>query len=87
MKKYQVSYLIDIVSKNPDDYTVTEIVEAENEIDAVKKVAISITRKDSSGIEWIKNMQGGLNEVICELMQCNYCFTSVCLLNDLQNSD
>jgi len=75
MKKYQVTYLIDVVSKNPDDYTIKEIVEAENEIDAIKKVAISMTRKDSSNIEWIKNIKGNLKEVISELMQCNYCFT------------
>lgn len=83
MDKYQVTYLIDVISKNPDDYTIKEIVEAENEIDAVKKVAISMTRKDSSNIEWITNIQGNLKDVISELMQCNYCFTDVCLLNAL----
>ncbi len=83
MNKYQVTYLIDVISKNPDDYTIKETVEAENEIDAVKKVAISMTRKDSSNIEWITNIQGNLKDVISELMQCNYCFTDVCLLNAL----
>ena len=83
METYQVTYLIDVVSKNLDDYTIKETVEAENEIDAIKKVAISMTRKDSSNIEWITNIQGNIKEVISELKQCNYCFTDVRLLNAL----
>jgi hypothetical protein len=83
MDKYQVTYLIDVVSKNPDDYTIKEIVEAENDVDAIKKVAISMTIKDSSNIDWITNIKGNLKEVMSELMQCNYCFTDVCLLNAL----
>lgn len=83
MKKYQVTYLIDVVSKNPNEYTIKETVEAKNEIDAVKKVAITMTKKDSSNIEWIKNIQGNLKEVISELMECNYCFTDVRLFNTI----
>lgn len=81
MQKYQVTYLIDVVSKNPDDYTIKEIVEAENDIDAIKKVAILITKKDSSNIDWITNIQGNLQDVMQELMAGRYCFTEVCLLN------
>lgn len=83
MNKYEVTYLIDVISKNPNDYTIKEIVDAENEIDAIKKVAISMTVKDSSNIEWITNMQGDLKQVISELMICNYCFTNVQILNAL----
>lgn len=77
MQKYEVTYLIDVISRNPEDYTIKEIVEAKNEIHAIKKVAVSMTRKDSSNIEWITNIQGGLKEVINELMDCGYCFTSI----------
>ena len=77
MKKYEVIYLIDVVSENPDDYIIKEIVHADNEIDAIKKNAISMTRKDSSNIEWINNIQGDLKQVIQELMQCHYCYIGV----------
>jgi hypothetical protein len=83
MDKYQVTYLIDVVSKNPDDYTIKKTVDAENEVDAIKKVAISITKKDSNNIAWITNIQGNLKEVISELMECNYCFKDARLLNTL----
>lgn len=80
MAKYEVTYLIDVVSNNPKDYTKNEVVSAENEIKAIKKVAISTTKKDSSNIDWITNIQGGIKEVINELMGCGYCFTSVRLI-------
>lgn len=80
--KYEVTYLIDVVSKNPDDYTIKEIVEAENEIEAIKKVAISMTKKDSNNIEWINNIQGDLAQIKNELLQCNYCFTNVRLVSE-----
>lgn len=72
--------MTDVVSKNPDDYTIKKIVNAENEIDAIKKVAISMIKEEHS-IEWIKNIQGNLKEVIAEFMQYNYSFTDVCLLS------
>jgi len=75
--KFEVTHLIDVVSNNPDDYTIKNTVLAKNEVDAIKKVAISITVKDSSNIEWINSLKGNHEEVMKELMRGRYCFTNV----------
>ncbi len=75
--KYYVEHLIDVVSKNPDDYTLKDVVFGENEIEAVKNIAIHQTSKSSSNIKWIKNIKGSLDQVLNELMMCNYVFGRV----------
>jgi hypothetical protein len=83
--KYQITYLVDVVSDNEEDYTFKEIVEAENEIKAVKKFAISETNPESSNVEWIKNIEGNLEEVLEQLMGAGYCITDIVDLNQINH--
>lgn len=78
--KFRVTYLIDVVSENPDDYTRTIDVEANDEVLAVKAAAISMTNKESSNIQWIESLRGNLESVKQQLLECNYVFTNVEIL-------
>jgi len=77
LSKFEVTHLIDVVSKNPEDYTIKDIVFAKDEVDAIKKVALTMTDEKSSNIEWIKSIRGNPEEVMKELLRCKYCFTNV----------
>jgi hypothetical protein len=78
LNKFEVTSLIDVVSDNPEDSTVNNIVLAKDEIDALKKVAISMIQEDATdSIEWIKNIKGNLQEVINELMAMRIVIISV----------
>lgn len=83
--KYQITYLVDVVSDNEEDYTFKEIVEAENEIKAIKKFAVSQTNPESSNVEWIKNLEGNLEEVLEQLMGAGYCITNIVDLNQINH--
>jgi hypothetical protein len=69
------------VSNDPNDYTRNVEVEAVDEVAAVKAAAISFTAKDSSNIEWIKNLEGNLQSVVDRLMICGYVFTRTELIS------
>ena len=75
--KYRVTYLIDVVSKIPSEYTKQYDLDAESEIDALKKVATIQTEKDSPNIDWIKSLDGTYEDVKNQLMICGYYFTKV----------
>ncbi|MBK7362748.1 MAG: hypothetical protein IPJ01_10670 [Micavibrio sp.] len=78
LKKFEVTSLIDVVSDNPEDYTVKDVVMAKDEIDALKKVAISMVKEEFvDTIQWIKNIKGNLQEVINELMGMRLVVTDV----------
>lgn len=78
LKKFEVITLIDVVSDNPEDYTIKDIVLAKDEIDALKKLAISQTNKEFiDTIEWIKNIEGNLQEVINTLKGWGFVVTGI----------
>jgi hypothetical protein len=78
LKKYEITSLIDVVSKNPDDYTLIHVIHATNEIQAVKLLAISEIKKDAVGtINWIKKLEGNLDEVLSQLSSFGLSITNI----------
>lgn len=78
LKKYEITSLIDVVSKNPDDYTLIHVIHATNEIQAVKLLAISEVKKDAIGtINWIKNLEGNIDEVTSQLTGWGLVITNI----------
>jgi len=77
MPKYRITTLIDVVSSNPEDYTLKYDIVAIDPIWAIKGLAISMTRKDSSNIDWINNHSGTIKELMNDLMGLGYCFTHI----------
>lgn len=76
-KYFEVTYLIDVISDDPEDYTRKQVINVYDEVEAVKSVAMWMTRKDTSNIEWIRGLKGTAQEIIEQLKQCNYCFTGI----------
>jgi hypothetical protein len=75
--KYKVGYLIDVISKNPADYTRYTEVEADDETDAIKQAAKKLMIKDSSIIEWIDNLTGTYKEVWNQFCSIRLVFSTI----------
>lgn len=76
--KFRVTYLIDVVSNDPSDYTRFEDVMADSNVEAMKQVALHQTRQDAvSARQQINSLTGTFEEVLGELMGMRHCFTSV----------
>ncbi|MFA6569920.1 MAG: hypothetical protein WCT77_01650 [Bacteroidota bacterium] len=78
MNKYEITYLIDVVSKNPEDYTLKCIVEAENEIDAIKKDAgITDLKEYVSEFFPLDCENCTVDELMKFLMNFGFCYTNI----------
>ena len=80
MKKFVISYLLDIVSDNPDDYTRISIQEAETPIGALKKVVIgALNVKESAYVDQVNQVSEDLSmkDAFAKFMEFGYCFSQI----------
>lgn len=76
MNKFEVIYLIDVVSTDEKDYVRKKTVEAENDVEALKQAAIQLTGAEhTSTIEFIKNLKGDFDNIMKTLMP-SYCIVA-----------
>lgn len=79
MNLYKVSYLIDVVSDDPEDYTINQYIIASNEIRALKKAATNRAKDEATNSE-IERYEGdlhGLMKFISEISFGLLCYTKV----------
>lgn len=75
---YKVGYLIDVVSKNPADYTKYVKVEAYGEAKAVKEAAKKqITPSATSTLQWIDELEGSAQAIKLQLLAIRIVITTV----------
>jgi hypothetical protein len=65
--KYKVGYLIDVVSKNPADYTRYREVQADDEADAIREAA-KLVISSVSNRDWIDSLEGTPDEIKEQLL-------------------
>ncbi len=77
-KKFEIQHLNDVVSNNPEDYTLTDIIYANNQVDAVKKLVIKNINKDAiETIQFILDIQGDIENVLNELLALRFVVTKI----------
>ena len=78
--RYRVTELIEVPNNNPDKYIIYHEINADNPIDALKKITMAQTgdgEEEKEIVEWIKNLKGTVEDVKTSLIDWGAFFTKV----------